>query len=46
MATTETSTTTITEEDDILEHIRETLKFNRIHALVSVLGSCNCVHII
>ena len=35
------ATTTSAEilEDNILEHIRETLTFNRIRALVSVVGS-------
>ena len=41
MATTQMSTTTASAEileDNILEHIRETPTFNRIHALVSVVG--------
>ena len=42
MATTEMSATTTNAEDledNILEHIRETSTFNRIHSLVSVVGS-------
>ena len=41
MATTEMSATTTSAEileDNILEHIRETLTFNRIRALVSECG--------
>ena len=42
MATTEMSATTTSAEileDNILEHIRETQTFNRIRAMVSVVGS-------
>ena len=42
MVTNEMSATTTDAEnleDNVLEHIRETSTFNRIHALVSVVGS-------
>ena len=47
IATTEMSATTKSAEvleDDILKHIRETSTFNRIRAMVSVVGSYVPVH--